>query len=143
MDADLLQKIIASLISALAFGVMFRAPRRYLHLTVLIGGVSSVSYYLFRPEQFPPVVWVFLISFAIGSLSHVMARMTASPAQGFLIPGIIVLVPGSLIYQGFSKLFSDRPEAAWPFLVNGIMVGIAISFGLLLANWIAPSSSTL
>lgn len=131
-----------ALSGAAALGVLFRVPRRYLHLTVVLGGIGALAP-LLRPSPFPQVVWIFGVSFLIGSLSHLLARWTDSPSQGFLIPGVIFLVPGSLIYQGFNRVFAESLGEAWPHLTTAVMGGIAISFGLLLANWLAPSRGTL
>ncbi len=74
IENTLLQKFLVSFVGALSFGVLFRAPKRYLHLTILIGCISGISYAL-RPSHFPLAVWVFLISFGICSLSHLIAKL--------------------------------------------------------------------
>jgi uncharacterized membrane protein YjjB (DUF3815 family) len=133
------EKLLFSLLGACGFAILFGVPRRYLYLTALIGGLSGFAY-ASRPSHFPASAWLFLLAFAIGTTSHIMARITNSPAQGFLIPGVVMLVPGSIIYRGFNQIFTENYDMAWPILAQAGMAAIAISFGLLLANWLAPQT---
>jgi len=71
------------------------------------------------------------------------ARATGKPAQAFLIPGVMFLVPGTSLYKAFSGALNADYQSAMTLLVQAVIVTASISFALLLANWVVPSKRTL
>jgi uncharacterized membrane protein YjjB (DUF3815 family) len=134
--------IIIAAIGGACFGIIFRIPPRYfLHATILamiarlgasiIGSSTHIGFA------------TFVSTFAVGAVSHVFARITGKPAQAFLIPGVMFLVPGTSLYKAFSGALSADYQSAMALLVQAIIVTASISFALLLANWVIPSKRTL
>jgi uncharacterized membrane protein YjjB (DUF3815 family) len=134
--------IIIAAIGGACFGIVFRIPPRYfLHATILamiarlgasmIGSSTHIGFA------------TFVSAFAVGAISHVFARITGKPAQAFLIPGVMFLVPGTSLYKAFSGALSADYQSAMALLVQAIIVTASISFALLLANWVIPSKRTL
>ena len=85
----------------------------------------------------------FITALGIGCLSHVFARTTRAPAQCFLIPGVMFLVPGTYIYRAFSAALDRKLEEAATLSLATVTITVGISFGLLLANWLVPAKKTL
>ena len=125
-------QILCAALGTLGFSLMFRV--RPVHLpAATLGGALSWTFYL--------LVWqgsasVFLSTLAAAALicvwSEAMARLRKAPANIFLIPGIIPLLPGGTMYYAMSGivnkdvalLLQKGQEAA--YIAVGIVAGIVI-----------------
>ena len=141
MDQPLLM-IGAALLGSAAFAVAFRTPRRYFWLTVLIGACPFLMLKLLPPD------WnsgfsSFLAALLAGCMSHLAAKVTKAPAQCFLIPGVILLVPGTYIYRAFNAAMGHRIDEALGLGLSAFAITLGVSFGVLLANWVVPSRKPL
>jgi uncharacterized membrane protein YjjB (DUF3815 family) len=132
----------AALLGAVSFAVIFRTPRHYFPQTVLVGFFAGAAPRLF-PETWSVGFATFIAALGCGAISHVFARTTRAPAQCFLIPSVIFLVPGTTIYRAFSAALSDDSATAVALALNAVMTAFGITFGLLIANWVVPSRKTL
>ena len=131
-----------ALLGAAAFAILFRTPKQYLLHTMVVGFISATGLTM-RPLEANVGVWTFFVALIVAMVSHIMARATRVPAQSFLIPGIIILVPGSYIYRAFGNALEEDMQGAMRQGLTAIVIACAISFALLLANWIIPSKKTL
>jgi uncharacterized membrane protein YjjB (DUF3815 family) len=138
----LIFSIIAGILAALSFSVIFRTPRRYLIPTVAIGTCTWLLTHTI-PLPIAEPLDTFVVSLLIASVSHVMARITRKPAQGFLIPGVIVMVPGTRVYEAIRAGSAGDYSATAENIAVALATAVAISFGLLLANWIVPPRRAL
>jgi len=137
-----LQLLAVAALGALSFAILFRTPRRYLHHTVAIGCLACLSLNIAK-EHHGLAIATFLTTLAIGILSLILARLTGKPAQGFLVPSVIFLVPGTRIYQAFDSALREEYAAASETLIGAVLITVAISFALLLANWLIPTRKSL
>jgi len=142
MAAPTLYMLLAGLASAACFAVVFRTPRRYYIHTVFIGFCSAAA------MTFLPATWnvgftSFLTALLIACMSHGFARWAKAPAQCFLIPGVIYLVPGSDIYRAFSAALAHQMDEATSFGLAAVTITVGISLGILLASWLVPPKRTL
>jgi uncharacterized membrane protein YjjB (DUF3815 family) len=134
--------IAFTVLSSACFTILFRVPRRFFIHATVIGAVGAFCVRL-APSSVHIAYVTLFTSFLVGSLSHLIAKRTGQPAQIFLIPGVIFLVPGSLLYRALRHgLNSDFTSMMTTFQMAAA-VTFAISFGLLLANWIVPSRREL
>ncbi len=135
-------ELLIAALGGACFGIVFRIPPRYfVHATALamlaklgvlcLGSRSHIGFA------------TFVVTFIIGSLSHIFARSTGKPAQAFLIPGVMFLVPGASLYKAFAGAMGSDYQTSISLLVQAIVVTASISFALLLANWVVPSKKTL
>ena len=134
--------ILIAALGGACFGIIFKIPPRYFpHATVLAMlarlGASAIA------ERAHIGFATFVSTFIVGAVSHLFARMTGKPAQAFLIPGVMFLVPGTSIYKAFAGAMSADYENAITLLMQAVIVTASISFALLLANWVVPSRRTL
>ncbi len=139
---DFLTHLIVALFGAAGFAVVFRTPKRYFAHTVFVGVCCSLGMAYF-PKQWHIGFATFVVALAMASLSHVFARYTRAPAQCFLIPGVMFLVPGTSIYRAFSAALENRMGDAVKLALAAVTITVGISFGLLLANWLVPARKTL
>jgi uncharacterized membrane protein YjjB (DUF3815 family) len=139
---DLLFKTLSAVIASVCFAIIFRSPRRYFFLTVLVGLISSRLYALLSVYH-TQVFSVSLTAFTIGVISQILARITLSPSQGFLIPGVIFLAPGVQIFSALEKIRTQTDPDFTIDIYRAIAVSCSVSFAVLLANWIIPTHKEL
>lgn len=137
-----LAHLAIAMIGAAGFAVVFRTPKRYFFHTMLVGCCSCLGM-AYAPKQWNVGFATFVVALAMASLSHVFARYTRAPAQCFLIPGVMFLVPGTYIYRAFSAALENDLADAVTLALAAVTITVGISFGLLLANWLVPSRKTL
>ncbi len=133
---------LALLLSPIAFAVLFRARRRDLLWVLLAGwigfGGARLGAHLVGPHQ-----GVFIGALAVGLASNIFARVKHLPASLMQVPGIMLLVPGSI---GFRSMNS--------FLTRDVLLGMESAFemaqvagglvgGLLFANALLRPSRSL
>lgn len=137
-----LPNMAVALVGAICFAIVFRTPIRYFPHTVCVGFVSCLA------PRYLPAAWhvgfsTFVAALITASLAHAFARFTSAPAQCFLIPGVIFLVPGTSIYRAFSAALQSQMQQAVILSLQAVSITCGISFGILLANWLVPSRKTL
>ena len=73
-------------------------------------------------------------AFVIGVLTNLTARYLRIPQAVMLIPGILVLVPGSLSYQSILAVFQTDTSNALILAVDAVLASILIVAGTLLSQ---------
>lgn len=132
---------LALLVAPLCFSVLFKAPRRDIPWVIAASILAFAGAQLGRTvvgPQFSEAVGGFVVCLA----SNAYARWTLRPAAIPLVPGLLLLVPGSI---GFHSLFTmlDRD------VISGVdaafqvaLVATSIAAGLLVANVLLPARSS-
>ena len=133
---------IVALMAAACFAIVFKTPRRYFVHTVALGMLSGVGIHIF-PADIHIGFSTFSVALIVGCLSHLLARATGKPAQAFIIPSVMFLVPGAYLYRGFAQAMAKEYTTMGESFLTAISITLAISFGLLLANWVVPSKKLL
>ncbi|MCX6116004.1 MAG: threonine/serine exporter family protein [Proteobacteria bacterium] len=139
---DLQTNIVIVLMGGACFAIVYKIPIRYFFHAAVLAMLAKLSMEFLQPHSHIAFS-TFLTSFAIASISHIIARITGKPAQAFLVPGVMYLVPGTAIYKGFSAALVNDFSVTVPSLISTLTTTAAISFALLLANWVVPSKRTL
>jgi uncharacterized membrane protein YjjP (DUF1212 family) len=138
-------KTLAVPIAAAAFTVIFRArPRDYLPIVA----AGAVGFYGGRigAEAFGPELGAAVGAFAVGMASNVWSRLKDQPAAVTVLPGLILLVPGSLGLRGVYSFLTDEGGgslAGVDSAASMLLVAVSLVFGLLLANGLFPSRKPL
>lgn len=129
--------IIATLISPLAFAVLFRArPKEVpiIWLAAVAGVVVSQSADPFLGPRFS----AFLSSMTVAVLANLLARVTKKPALVMVLPGILLLVPGSLAFRSLDSFMINEVQEGTQRAFETIMVAICLVGGLLSGNTLFP-----
>lgn len=134
---------IFSFLSTIGFAIFLSAPKRSLYVSGLIGAVGWVLYvYLFKATN-NPTLSNFVPATIIGIASEVCARKLKQPAIVFVIPGIIPLVPGLGMYNTMLYLVQENYELAASTGATALLVGGAISLGVLLVTSFVKTINTV
>ena len=85
-----------------------------------------------------PQVVAFGTALTLGLVTNAGSRYFHLPQAVLLIPGILVLVPGSLGYRGFLDIFREQPADGLTLAVNAGISAVLIVAGLLFASLVLP-----
>ena len=139
---ELWLQIVALLTMAFAFAVLFHVPRYYL-VPAMVSGALGWIVTGQATRYLPGSLAAFAAAVSVSLWANACARVTQRPAQVFLLPGLVLLVPGSfgfLSLEAFlrGEFLGGAAKGFEMFLIAG-----AIVTGLLLANVILPAKKIL
>ena len=141
--ADVIMPPIGLLVGGYAFAVAFRAAKRDYPLVMI---AATVGYLISRigGELWGDVAGVFLGAFGMTVAGNLYARWMNRPGALIRLPGIILLVPGSVSFRGLISLMQQQDlsagQAALMAVVNILMALIA---GLMFGNLLLPPRRNL
>lgn len=134
-------QVVALLFAALGFGVMLGLPREKLHIALLSGAAVWIVTALTRPLPGAHAAFINALVLAIGA--NLAARATGRPAQLYLMPGMLLLVPGALSFRSLDSLLSGDAVVGLGGLADVMMIAGALVMGLLVANVAMPPRKAL
>lgn len=134
---------LATVVAGLAFSVLVSVPVRYLGYALGSCGVAG-GFVQFAQVHFPQAsLSAFFGALATGLYANAAARRTRRPAQLFLVPGIVLLVPGTFGFLSFGRLFEGDVTGGASGAFQTLMVGAALATGIVLANAALPPRKAL
>jgi uncharacterized membrane protein YjjP (DUF1212 family) len=134
-------QVLAVLVAALSFGVMLGLSKEKLVIALASGGLVWGVTLLTRPLM--GVHAAFLNALVLGVGANVWARLTNKPAQVFLMPGMLLLVPGALSFRSLDTLLSGDAVMGISGLADVTLIAGALVMGLLVANVALPPRKVL
>lgn len=125
---------VAALIAiSIGFGVAFQIPKRLLWAALVSGGTSYAITSLLQ-SLLPGHVAAFLAATVVCAVANGLARATDRPAQLYHLPGMMLLVPGSLGFAGFQGFLRGDWAMGASKLSSTVLVAAGLVMGVLLAN---------
>jgi uncharacterized membrane protein YjjP (DUF1212 family) len=133
---------VALLAAPLAYKVLFQARHRD---TPWIVGAAVLALLGARvgASWLGPLLGVGCGSFVLGLLSNALARVRLRPASITAVPGLLVLVPGSIGFRGVTSFLSQDAQSGLELVTRMLVIAMALVCGLLLAGVALPSQRTL
>lgn len=134
--------VISILVSTVCMTVLCQAHMRHAWVMIVAG---FLSFYAARygTIHLGPEVGGLGAAMVIGCASNFYARIFNRPAMTMMLPGLLMLVPGSLGLRSLQLFMEsdtvDGVQSAFTVLV----VGVALVVGLLLSNVIMPPRKVL
>lgn len=129
--------LLTALLGSAGFALIFNVRKQLLPLAALGGAVCWGTYLLAGCATESVFLQSFAASAATAVWSEVLARIKKTPAQQYLIIGLIPLVPGGTLYYAMSALVRQdwAPGAALRLpgqrVVLGIAAGVSLTLSLL------------
>ena len=136
MTGDLI-RIVAAFIGVIGFSIFFNLKKeRLLYAAVL--GTFTGTIYIFGEKMFPENVFLYnMIPALIGTfLSELSARWKKAPAVIFILPSIIILIPGGSFYYTMSYLVNGNKELFQAWGSRTILAALGIAVGIIVASFI-------
>ena len=124
-------------IAALGLGIQFQVRWRHLGWVVL-GGAVAVFGGRFGTHLLGPELGAFLGALQVGLAGRLVALWRRLPSALVQIPGLVLLVPGSLGFRSLEALLERDTVSGVQGAFAMILVAIALVTGLLVANVLIP-----
>ncbi|HEV7489790.1 MAG TPA: threonine/serine exporter family protein [Rhodanobacteraceae bacterium] len=128
--------------AALAFAVLFRAPRRYVPV-VVTSVVLGYACTQVGGSYIAPAFGVFLGSTVIGAASNLFARVANRPGALVREPGIILLVPGSVGFRTLNFVVERDVLVGLDTAITLVTLLVSIVAGLLFGDLLVPPRKKL
>jgi len=121
---DYLFKLILTLVSVSAFAILDRAKNTVVFLSS-VGGVLTYTAEYILLQKSENIFLVYFLSAGVTCIySEIMARVSKTPVTVIMLPGIIPLVPGSLIYYSMRGLLENNYE-----MYSSCLIEVLLSAG--------------
>ncbi len=134
--------LLTVFIATICMSVLFQAHLRHAWVMVASGLLSFYSA-RFGTMYLGPEVGVLGAAMAIGVASNLYARIFDRPSLVMMLPGLLILVPGSLGLRSLQLFMSSDTVDGVQSSFTVLVVGVALVVGLLLANVILPPRKVL
>lgn len=127
----------ALLASAFSFGVLFSVRRKELHIAIF---AAIVSYVISRlgVALGGLEIGVLLASMSVAVLSNLYGRVFKQSGALVRVPGVILLVPGTIGYHGATALFLEGGADLTDTSLLALRLLISLVGGLLFGNTLVP-----
>jgi len=126
----------------LSLAVLFKARLRdagwILGASVLAWGGGRLGGIWLGPE-----LGAFLGALALGVGSNLFARGLDRPSLVTIVPGVMLLVPGSIGFRSLESMMAQDVVAGLETAFTMIIVLVGLSAGILLANSLVPPRRVL
>jgi len=134
--------LVTILVASVCMAVLFQAHLRHAWVMIVAGLIAFYSA-RYGSMYFGPEVGVLCAAMCVGVASNLYARFFDRPAMMMMLPGLIILVPGSLGLRSLQMFMTDETIDAVQSSFTVLVVGVALVVGLLLANVIMPPRKVL
>jgi len=116
-----------------AFAVLFEARIKDYPI---VFAACTISFVINRyaSQALGPEIGVFMAAFCTAGVSNLYGRILNRPASVMRVPGLILLVPGSLGYRALTFMFSHDVDQGLSAAISVIILLAALVGGLLLGN---------
>lgn len=126
--------VVTSLVCAsIAFTVLFQAPPRDFVWIALAGFIAFFSSQ-YSVKLLGPLAGPSLAAAILGCLSNLLSRWRSQPVSVTLVPGLLLLVPGSLGFRSISALLDKQLINSFESAFTMVLVAASIVAGVLFAN---------
>lgn len=124
---------LALLVAPLSFTVLLRARREDAGWIILAGATAFAGSRL-GAVVLGPELGAFLGALVVGTGSRLVARLRGVPAAVTLVPGILLLVPGSIGFASINALLGQDVVAGVATAFRVALTAIALAGGLLVSS---------
>jgi uncharacterized membrane protein YjjP (DUF1212 family) len=129
--------LVALIVVPCAFAVLFRADRRDVPWVLTATAVAFLGaragVVLLGPE-----LGAFLGATSVSAFGNAYNRLTRRPAAIPIVPGLLLLVPGSIGFQSLASLMGHDTLRGLEAAFRMILVAVSLATGLLFANVLLP-----
>ena len=134
--------LLAALVAGVAYTLWLQVERRdiiWVVLACLIAATAArVGVVLLGPQ-----LGAFAAALVVGLASNLFALLSGRPAAVMQVPGLILLVPGSIGLQSFQALFTAQTVVGIQAGFQMFLTAIALVYGIFVANLLLPSRHPL
>lgn len=128
---------VALLIAPLALTVRLRAHLRDA-IWLVLAGTLAVAGSRLGSVLLDPELGVFVGAVAVGVSSNLFARTFNRPSLILGVPGLLLLVPGSVGFRSLVSLIDDNVMLGVETAFKMVLIAVALVAGMLFSNVVVP-----
>lgn len=128
----------AIIVAGVGLFFLFQSRPKDIHW-VILGGLIAFASTWYGAQLFGQVMGAFIGAFITGLVANLFERLSGITRMVMLMPGIILLVPGSVGFQSLSLLVERNILEGIDTAFSMSFVAIALVTGLLFSSLILPS----
>ncbi|MEW6209620.1 MAG: threonine/serine exporter family protein [Acidobacteriota bacterium] len=129
---------IALIAAPVGFTILLRAHKRDV-LWIILAGALAVAGSRAGGQALGPELGVFVGSLTVGVASNLYARFLNRPSTVTLVPGILLLVPGSMGFRSIAAMLDQHVVPGVDTAFRMILIAVALVAGILMSKVILPS----
>ncbi len=123
----------AAIVAPICFAVLLRAERRDT-LWIVLAGVAAFFTSRYAGRAMGEELGAFLGAFVVSAGSNVLARVRRSTPMVTQVPGLLILVPGSIGFRSVTSLLGQETVLGIETGFRVAVLGISLAAGLLAGN---------
>lgn len=131
---------IGLIIAPLAFTVLLNGPPKDAPLIVLACAAAYLTS-KFAGAAVGEELGAFLGAFVVSAGSNVLARVKRRVAMVTQVPGLLILVPGSIGFRSVTSLLGQEVETGISTAFRVAIVGISLAAGILAGNVVTRAAN--
>ena len=126
--------------ASFGFGVLLGLPKKRLPISFAAGGLVWALNGATR--AMPGAQSAFICAFVLALLANLAARTTQRPSQLYLMPGLLLLVPGALSFRSLETLLSGDAIVGVSGLADVALIASALVMGLASRDGVAVDDAS-
>lgn len=126
--------VVYAFFATITFAVVFNVPKDELISNGICGALGLFFYLCVYKLSNSKILASFIAAIAIGICAEVYARIHKKPVTMFLIPALIMLVPGAGSYYTMIFILQQKYKDALAYGIETGTVALALAAGLLLVT---------
>jgi uncharacterized membrane protein YjjB (DUF3815 family) len=127
----------ALLLAPLGFALLLRARPRDIPL-VFCASLVGYGAFQFGAAHLGQTLGASIGALTVGLVSNLFERFGFGPASVPLVPGVLLLVPGSIGYRSLTLLMHQNVETGLSAGVSAVLIAFGLAGGLIVANVLVP-----
>lgn len=133
--------VLAAIAVGIAFTVTLRAQARAAPIMCTATVIAVLANAAGR-ALFGAAAGVFVAAFAIGVIGGVLGGKFRRSSLVFIVPGVLILVPGSAGFNSLLKLLTGQTVSGIDAGFNTFVTAMSIAYGLMLSTVVLPRRFT-
>ena len=134
MQPSVTVQTISAIFGTLGFAMMFNIKYKRLLPALLCGAITSVLYEICTILTANVFICFAVPAVVCGLVSEIMARVIKAPTTVFLLPGLVVLLPGSALYYTMSAIVQGSSQQALKYANLTLNESIGIAIGVVISS---------
>ena len=140
---DALIQIFMGLLGTLGFNLLFNIRGKKLVFATLGGPISWSIFLALQPLLLGETVRYFIAAAAVTVYGELLARKMKTPTTTFLVPSVILLIPGSALYYTMNYALKKQWAAFAHQAVYTLQLAMSLAVGIIAVTTVVRLTTIL